>query len=194
MDYEPFDFDFKTQEMSDYNPPIETTHLCLINVNETIWEFVKPTIHKNVSTLQFKESDLIHLEVPDGISTIYACCMNLETVYLPDSIEYAYLRYNLISKIELPTNIIILEIDNNRLRTLSVRGEREGEQLTKMLVLDATDNPCLKKIDFTPPPWPIWVEITCDSDVEISEALKAAAARAKEEEIREQIRKLNARH
>ena len=105
-------------------------------------------IWNQVETLQFLKSDtdLQHLKIPDGVQVLYACGMNLESVELPDSIDQAYLRCNLISRIELQPNTMFAQLDNNRLRHLSFRGKP-----TRIEVLNVKENPCLRAIAFEPP-------------------------------------------
>jgi hypothetical protein len=73
--------------------------------------------------------------------------MGLKTIYLPDSVRYFYCGNNLLKSIELPQDIIIVDIDNNFLETITFRN---GDP-TQLEVFKVNENIRLYTLDFVPP-------------------------------------------
>jgi hypothetical protein len=98
-----------------------------------------------MKTLMIHGDYVDHIVVPEGVDT-FACRKALMTCKLPDSIEFLYLENNRIKEIELPQDIIIADVSDNYLESITFRGGRP-QKLKELYV----QNNRLKTLEFHPP-------------------------------------------
>jgi hypothetical protein len=156
---------------SAFNPPINSTQVELHNIDFKTWSLIKPKLPKTTQHLEFFNSVIEDLIIPQGISWIFAGHTGITTIHLPDSTLHASLIGNSLVDCEIPHNIESLNLRDNKLKTIHVR---PGGHLLKLNDLDVKNNPSLKLLDFDPP-LHVKLLVTCESSIEFADTLKVSS-------------------
>lgn len=160
---------YDLNDSSTFNPPLNCTQVELHNIDSKAWNLIKPDLPKTTQHLEFFNSVIEHLIIPQGILWIYAGSTSITTIHLPDSALHASLIDNSLVDCEIPHNIQSLNLRDNKLKTIHVR---PGGHLLQLNDLDVKNNPSLKLLDFDPPL--VNLLITCESSKEFAEKLKVS--------------------
>lgn len=99
--------------------------------NENIHTFDIP----NHVTELFLTGTLDHFKVPDNITTLGISNTGVKTIELNDKLEYLYCSKNKLRTLELPANILCVDVDCNELEEITAR-----EPLTCLVRLDIRYN------------------------------------------------------
>jgi len=122
--------------------PCDVDSVRIINVSDENIHCIN--IPQNITEIDL-EGHITSYVIPSHIETFWGWSLGMNEIYVPDSVKQLWVDDNDLESIELPSNIVIVCLSNNKLKNITSRGP-----LTNIYHLDIRHN-CMAQLDIDLP-------------------------------------------